>query len=115
MYTESVSSLVIEGKKSDCNPSSLTNQLIANTILCCVAQFVTECKDKVHDETFLKNMMKLSGYSVSYTGVGHVGFYKLNIEFNKPISFVAKIQPGVYDRPISAAYVDYALEYFLRK
>ena len=67
------------------------------------------------DETFLKSMTKLSGYNVSYTGAGHVGFYKLNIEFDKPMQYVAKIQPGICDRPISAAYVDYALEYFLGK
>ena len=113
--TESVSSLVIEGKLYISKKRTLTHQLIANTILCCVEQFVAECRNKEHDETFLKQMTTLSGYSVPYTGEGYVGFYKLTMEFNERITFRAMVQPGIYDRPISAAYVDYALEYFFGK
>ena len=111
--TESISSLVIEGKLS--KKDALTHQLIANTILCCVEQFVMECKNKEHDETFLKKMTMLSGYGVPYTGEGYFGFYRLTVEFNKQTTFRAMVQPGIYDRPISAAYVDYALEYFFGK
>lgn len=110
---ESVSSLVIEGKLY--KKPTLTDQLIANTILCCVEQFINECQNKEDDETFLKKMTTLSGYGVPYTGDGYVGFYKLTIEFNKQTSFRAKVRPGTHDRPISAAYVDYALDYFFWK
>lgn len=103
---------MIEGKLSAKSPSSLTNQLIANTIICSVEQLINECQGKEHDETFLKKMTKLSGYGVPYTGTGYVGFYKLTMEFNRPTMCVAKVEPGTYDRPMSAAYVDYALEYF---
>lgn len=109
--TESVSSLVIEGKLLS-KKRTLTHQLIANTILCCVEQFVNGCKNKEHNETFLKKMMTLSGYGVPYTGEGYVGFYKLTMEFNKQTTFRAIVEPGIYDRSTSAAYVDYALEYF---
>ena len=112
--TESISSLIIEGEKSDRKPS-LYNQLLANTILGVVTQFVTECQDKEYSDSFLRNLTELSGYSVAYTGMGHVGFYKLKMEFNKPMEFVAKIQPGMRSRPLSAAYVDYALDYFFGK
>ena len=101
--------------KSDIDPSDLSNKLLANTILCCVAQFVTNCQDKGYSAEFLRTVTQLSGYSVAYTGMGHVGFYKLNMNFNKPMDFVAKIKPGVHYKPLSATYVDYAMEYFFRK
>jgi len=60
-------------------------------------------------------MTKFSSYGVLYTFNGYFGFYKLTIQFNMPTQFVATVPPGIYNQPICAAYLDYALEYFLGK
>lgn len=67
---------------------------------------------KESDANFLTKFTKLSGYSIAYTGMGYVGFYKFTMEFNKPTIFVTTIEPGVYPKPVSAAIVDHAFDYF---
>jgi len=57
-------------------------------------------------------MTKLAGYSVLYTFAGYFGFYKLTIQFTQ---FVTKVPPGIYNRPICAAYLDYTLGYLFGK
>ena len=109
--TEAISSLVIEGKKSD----SVTKQVIANTILCCVTQFVAGCKKRERDANFLKKCIQISSYGIAYTGMGYVSFCKLTMVFNKYTSFDSKIKPGVYQKQVSAAIVDAALDHFFMK
>ena len=61
---------------------------------------------------FLKKCTQLSGYGIAYTGIGYVSFCKLTMAFNKYTSFFPKIWPGVYQKQVSAAIVDDALDYF---
>lgn len=112
--TETISWLIIEGKKSDCTDESLLYQLIANTILACITTFVKNCKQK-YDAAFIKNVTKISGYGVPYTGMGCAGFYKLEIKFDNPIQFQAKFPIAQRLQPHSAAIVNYALDYFMGK
>ena len=70
--TESAS---IEG---DYTHQSLRDQLLANSILACTSTFLKECQME-YDSAFIKNVTQISGYSVAYTGMGSVGFYKLSI------------------------------------
>ena len=80
-----------------------------------MTQFVARNKRKEWDANFLKKFTQLSGYSIAYTGMGYVGFYKLTMEFEKETIFVTKVDPGVYPKPVAAAIVDHALDYFFLK
>lgn len=46
--------------------------------------------------------------------MGYVAFYKLKMEFDNPMRFDGKIEAGLYPKPVSAAIVDQALDYFLK-
>ena len=112
--TETISCLTIEGKKSDFTDESLLNQLIANTILTCITTFLKNCNQK-YNASFIKDVTQISGYGVSYTGIESVGFYKLEIKFDKPIQFQAKFPLAEHQKPHSPAIVDYALDFFMGK
>lgn len=60
-------------------------------------------------------MTQILGYGVPYTGMGCVGFYKLEIKFDKLMQFPAKFPMAQHYQPDSAAIVDYAVDYFMGK
>ena len=79
---EYISSCTIEGKEADCKSSeSLLYQLFANMVLNCVTNFKNKCCNGEYDEVSIRNVKQLSGYGIVYTGMGHIGFYKLQIKF----------------------------------
>ena len=47
-------------------------------------------------------------------GMGHIGFYKLQIKFGCPMEFVTKLKLNLHPQPTAAACVDHALDYFMR-
>ena len=113
--TETVSGLIIETKKVDCSDESLRCQLFANTILTCITTFLNKCKEKKCNAAFIKDVKQISGYGVAYTGMGCVGFYKLQIKFDEVMEFEEKIPLAQYRQPDSAAIVDFAIDYFMGK
>ena len=110
--TESIPGLIIEGNHEK---DKLTQQLICNTILCCVTQFIKQCKENQISSEFVRKMKKLSGYSIAITGMGYFGFYKLTMEFGTRPILTAKYEPVVRAKPVSAALVDQALDYFFKE
>lgn len=110
---ESISSLTIEGKKIGCDNKSLMYQLHANTILMCVSSFLNNCNE--YEEAFIRDMEKLSAYGIGYTGLGQVGFYKLEIKFGHPMKFITKLELKRRPEPSAASFVDHALDYFFGK
>lgn len=70
---EAILTYTIEGEKAD----DLRCQLFANTILVCVTNFVDnlyQCNKKI-----ILELEQISAYAVGCTGLGQVGFYKLEI------------------------------------
>lgn len=86
---ESISCFTSEGKKTDYN-KSLKYQLFANTVLTSVIGFVEHINE--YNEAAIQDVEQISGYGLAYTGVGFVGFYKLQVKFGKPMEFVTKIE-----------------------
>ena len=113
--TESLTTLNIEGKKADFDDSKLANQLKANTILCCVTQFVRECREKQVTWQFLKKLERLSGYGVGITGMGHFDFIKLVMDFKEGSYYFCKHEQGERAKPLMAALVDQALDYYFKE
>jgi len=111
---ETISDLTIEGIKTDESFNKLLGQLYANTILTCVTTFLNKCEKK-YDAAFIKDVKQISGYGIAYTGMGCVGFYKLQIGFDGIMEFQTKFPLAQYPQPQSAAIVDYALDYFMGK
>ena len=106
--TESTS---IEG---DYTHQSLRDQLLANSILACTSTFLKECQME-YDSAFIKDVTQISRYSVAYTGMGSVGFYKLSIKFDELIEFEARIPLEQRHQSDAAAVVDFAIDCFTRK
>ena len=112
---EHISTMVIEGKKMDCNSEAIRNQLFANIILLCVTSFIDNLEKRKCCESFIRKMDQLSAYGIAYTGRGHIGFYKLQMKFFRPMEFVTKVKLALRPQPSAACYVDYVLDYFFKE
>lgn len=112
--SDHMSGFTVEGKKSEAKSiASLKYQLFADTVLNCVANFVTKCETE-NSEAFIRKVDKVIGYGAAYTGMGHVACYKLEVQFGHVMEFVTKVDLQHYSRPTSAAIIDHALDYFLK-
>ena len=109
--TESAS---IKGEKGDYTHQSLRDQLLASSILACTSAFLKKCQME-YDSAFIKDVTQISRYSVAYTGMGSVGFYKLSIKFDELMEFEARIPLEQRHQPDAAAVVDFAIDCFTRK
>ena len=59
----------------------LKYQLFANILCASVIEFINKMKNLMKYP--LKMVKKITGYGVAYTGLGHIGYYKLEMTFNK--------------------------------
>ena len=105
--------MTIEGKKTE--EQQLTSQLIRNTILCSVKQFVRQCKENKITSKEIKEMKELLDYCIAYAGIGYFGFYKLTMRFELGCTLTVKHLGAVRSRPVAAALVDQSLDYFFRR
>lgn len=106
-----VSSFIIEGKQGDIdNKEKLKNHLFANIVLATVQTFVKHLDN--HNEESIQEIQGISGYGIAITGSGKFGFYKLLMQFGKPMKFVTKIDLRQRPQPSAASLVDYSLDYF---
>ena len=87
--------------------------MYTNTILASVTNFVKHLHE--YDEKSITELQQISGCGVAYTARGEMGFYKLLIEFGKPMRCVIKFDLAERHRPLAANLVDYSLDYFFGK
>lgn len=59
--------------------------------------------------------MKISGYSVSYTGARDVGYFKLHINLNQQILRQELAKLKEHPKSDAAANVNFALDHFFKK
>jgi len=78
-----------------------------------VDNFITNCVDE-YSEAFIRDVDCVTGYSAAYTGLGCIGFYKLETKFDHAMKFVTKLIMNQYLQPTSAAFLDSALDYFIK-
>ena len=68
-----------------------------------------------YSEAAIEEVNELTGYGIAYTGMGHIGFYKLLMKFGEQMKFVTKIELNQRPRPSAACFVDYTLDYYFGK
>jgi len=85
-----VPATIIEVEKSDHDKKKITNWVTCNTILCCVPQFVKQCKENEITSKCIMEMEELSGYCITHAGNGYFGFYKLTMNFASGCTLIEK-------------------------
>ena len=118
--TSKLSSPIIEAKKGTISASKLKHQLWVNMLIVTVGNFIKALDplDDTHESQYEKRdifeLNQLTGYGVVCSSDGMVGAYKLEMEFNKSMSFVTKLKLGFRDRPLAASLIDFTLQYYLK-
>ena len=64
----------------------------------------------------MKMVKKITGYGISYTGLGHIGFYKLEMTFNENTTvIITKLPLSQRPQQYAAAIMDHLLDDFFKK
>ena len=111
--TSASTTISIEGKKSDYSYNKLKHQLFANVVRASIIKFID--KMKKFNETSIEMVKKITGYGISYTGVGHIGFYKLEMTFNENTTVITKLPLSQRPQQYAATIMDHLLDDFFKK